>query len=68
MKRWFFLVSSLLVVFASVSFSSASFLENKTDGNIIKLGSRKIIRQMKRIDSTKECVVEWKITAETVTS
>ena len=54
MKHWYFLVGSLLVVCSSVSFSSASFLEKETDGNIIKLGSRKIIRQMKRINSAKE--------------
>ena len=54
MIHWYFLVGSLLVVCSSVSFSSASFLEKETDGNIIKLGSRKIIRQMKRINSAKE--------------
>ena len=54
MKHWYFLVGSLLVVCSSVSFSAPSFLEKETDGNIIKLGSRKIIRQMKRIDSAKE--------------
>ena len=54
MKHWYFLVGRLLVVCSSVSFSSASFLEKETDGNIIKLGSRKIIRQMKRINSAKE--------------
>ena len=54
MKHWYFLVGSLLVVCSSVSFSSASFLEKETDGNIVKLGRRKIIRQMKRINSAKE--------------
>ena len=54
MKHWYFLVGSLLVICSSVSFSSASFLEKETDGNIIKLGSRKIIRQMKRINLAKE--------------
>ena len=53
MKRLFFLIGSLLVVFTSVSLSSASFVERETDGNLIKLGSRKIIRQMKRIDVAK---------------
>ena len=57
MKHWYFLVGSLLVVCSSVSFSSASFLEKETDGNIIKLGSRKIIRQMKRINSVKEASI-----------
>ena len=51
MKHWYFLVGSLLVLFTSISFSSASFLEREIDGNLIKLGSRKIIRQMKRINS-----------------
>ena len=64
MKRLFFLIGSLLVVFTSVSLSSASFVERETDGNLIKLGSRKIIRQMKRIDSAKGCVVESQMTAK----
>ena len=51
MKHSYFLIGSILVLFTSASCFSASFLERETDPNIIKLGSRKIIRQMKKIDS-----------------
>lgn len=54
MKGAYFLIGSLLVLLTSVS-----FLEQGIGGNILKLGSRKIIRQMKRIDSAKDTLVKW---------